>query len=233
MITQILNFGMPSPIDIEIDGANVRDNRVVANQILDEVRRVPGVVDARIQQRFDYPDFDIDVDRTKAQQNGLTERDVAGSLLETLSGSFQTAPMFFLNWKNGVNYQVAAQAPQYDIQSLQDIRNIPITGSSGSRAILADVATISRSQEMATVDHYNIRRVVDVYAMRGGPRPRRGGAGHHAHRRGQPRPAVARQFRDHTRPTRDHAALNISLAGVGLLDFTRRSADRCELPVLA
>jgi multidrug efflux pump subunit AcrB len=164
MITQILNFGMPSPIDIEIEGANVSDNRVVANQILDEVRRVTGVVDARIQQRFDYPDFEIDVDRTKAQQNGLTEHDVAGSLLETLSGSFQTSPLFFLNWKNGVNYQVAAQAPQYDIQSLHDIRNIPITGSSGSQAILADVATISRSQEMATVDHYNIRRVVDIYA---------------------------------------------------------------------
>jgi multidrug efflux pump subunit AcrB len=164
MITQILNFGMPSPIDIQIEGANVTDNRVVANQILEEVRRVTGVVDARVQQRFDYPDLQIDVDRTKAQQNGLTERDVAGSLLATLSGSFQTEPMFFLNWKNGVNYQVAAQAPQYDIQSLHDIRNIPITGASGNRAILADVASISRAQEMAAVDHYNIRRVIDIYA---------------------------------------------------------------------
>jgi multidrug efflux pump subunit AcrB len=164
MITQILNFGMPSPIGIQIDGDNVRGNRIVADQILEQVRQVPGVVDAHIQQRFDYPDFDIDVDRTKAQQNGLTERDVADSVLETLSGSFQTAPIFFLNPKNGVNYQVAAQTPQYDIQSLHDIRNIPVTGSSGSRAILADVATISRSQEMAAVDHYNIRRVIDVYA---------------------------------------------------------------------
>ena len=164
MITQILNFGMPSPIDIQIEGANVTDNRVVADQILEEVRRVTGVVDARVQQRFDYPDLQIDVDRTKAQQNGLTERDVAGSLLATLSGSFQTEPMFFLNWKNGVNYQVAAQAPQYDIQSLHDIRNIPITGASGNRAILADVASISRAQEMAAVDHYNIRRVIDIYA---------------------------------------------------------------------
>jgi len=164
MITQILNFGAPSPIDIQIDGADVRDNRVVADRILGEVRQVPGVVDARIQQRFDYPDLDVSVDRTKAEQDGLTERDVVGSLLETLSGSAQTTPMFFLNWKNGVNYQVAAEAPQYDIQSLSDIRNIPITGASGNRAILADVATISRSQEMAAVDHYNIRRVVDIYA---------------------------------------------------------------------
>jgi len=165
MITQILNFGMPSPIDIQIDGANVRNNRVVADQILDQVHRVPGVVDARIQQRFDYPDFEVDVDRTKAQQNGLSQRDVASGVLETLSGSSQTAPMFFLNWKNGVNYQVAVQAPQYDIQSLHDIRNIPITAATGgSRAILADVATISRSQEMAAVDHYNTRPVIDIYA---------------------------------------------------------------------
>ena len=105
-----------------------------------------------------------DVDRTKAQQNGLTERDVASSVLNTLSGSFQTTPMFFLNSKNGVNYKVAAQTPQYDIQSLHDLQNIPVTGSAGSRAILADIATISRSQEMAAVDHYNIRRVVDIYA---------------------------------------------------------------------
>jgi multidrug efflux pump subunit AcrB len=163
--TQILNFGLPSPIDVQIDGNNVDANHVVADRILDQVRSVPGVVDARIQQDFDYPLFQINVDRTKAQQNGLTEQNVAGSVLDTLSGSFQTAPMFFLNQKNGVNYNLAAMAPQYDIQSLQDIRNIPVTGPAQRLpAILANVATISRSQEMAAVDHYNIRRVIDVYA---------------------------------------------------------------------
>jgi CzcA family heavy metal efflux pump len=164
MITQILNFGIPSPIDIQIEGNNVDGNRVVADKILNQVRGVPGVVDARIQQQFDYPDFEVAVDRTKAQQNGLSERDVASSIVDTLSGSFQTAPMFFLNPQNGVNYQVAAQAPQYDIQSIHDLQNIPVTGPAAiGPAILADVATIKRSQEMAAVDHYNIRRVIDIY----------------------------------------------------------------------
>jgi multidrug efflux pump subunit AcrB len=165
MITQILNFGLPAPIDVRIDGADVNGNRVVADNILEQVRKVPGIVDARIQQRFDYPDFQVDVDRTKAQQAGLTEADVASSVLNTLSGSFQTSPMFFLNGKNGVNYSLAAQTPQYDMQSLQDMQNIPVTGPAAhQQAILANVATIKRSQEMAAIDHYNIRRVIDVYA---------------------------------------------------------------------
>jgi CzcA family heavy metal efflux pump len=165
MITQILNFGLPAPIDVQIDGADINANHAVADRILQQVRNVPGIVDARIQQNFDYPDLDISVDRTKAQQNGLTERDVANSVLDTLSGSFQTAPMFFLNQQNGVSYNLAAQAPQYDIQSLHDMQNIPVTGpAERAPAILADLATVDRSTEMAAVDHYNIRRVVDVYA---------------------------------------------------------------------
>jgi CzcA family heavy metal efflux pump len=165
MITQILNFGLPSPIDIQISGKDINANRAVADHMLQKIRRIPGIVDARIHQKFDYPTFQITVDRTKAQQNGLTENDVASSVLDTLSGSFQTSPMFFLNRKNGVNYNLATMAPQYDIQSLQDLQNLPITGT-GQRApaILADVATISRSQEMAAVDHYNIARVIDIYA---------------------------------------------------------------------
>jgi CzcA family heavy metal efflux pump len=164
MITQILNFGIPSPIDIQIEGNNIEANRPVADKILAQVRTVPGVVDARIQQQFDYPNFEVTVDRTKAQQSGLTEHDVASSVVDALSGSFQTAPLFFLNPTNGVNYQVAAQAPQYSIQSIRDLQNVPVTGpTSQGLAILADVATIKRSQEMASVDHYNIRRVIDIY----------------------------------------------------------------------
>jgi CzcA family heavy metal efflux pump len=165
MITQILNFGLPAPIDVRIDGSDINGNREVANKILEQVRKVPGIVDARIQQRFDYPDFQIDVDRTKAQQAGLTEADVTSSVLNTLSGSFQTTPLFFLNGKNGVNYSLAAQTPQYDMTSLQDIQNIPVAGPAAhQQAILANVATIKRSQEMAAIDHYNIRRVIDIYA---------------------------------------------------------------------
>jgi CzcA family heavy metal efflux pump len=165
MITQILNFGLPAPVDVQIDGNNIEANHIVADKILDQVRNVPGIVDARIQQQFDYPNFFVNVDRTKAQQNGLTERDVANSVLDTLSGSFQTAPMFFLNGTNGVSYDLAAQAPQYDIQSLRDLQNIPVTGPAERQpAILADLATIDRSHEMAAVDHYNIRRVIDIFA---------------------------------------------------------------------
>jgi multidrug efflux pump subunit AcrB len=191
MVTQIINFGLPAPIDIQIDGADVQGNRRVAEQMLNELRRVPGLVDLRIQQPFDYPKFDVAVDRTKAGQGGFTERDLANSLLVSLSGSFQTTPTFFLNWQNGVNYNLATQTPQYRIQSLSDIENIPIT-SAGSAAgattetrkattgtatataaptpggparpgILADVASITRAAEPESVSHYNIRRVVDIY----------------------------------------------------------------------
>jgi len=165
IVTQILNFGLPAPVDIQIDGADVESNREVANNILSQLRHVPGIVDARIQQNFDYPKFHIAVDRTKAAQGGYTARDVATSLLVSLSGSFQTTPTFFLNWQNGVNYNLVEQTPQYAIQSLQDLQNIPITSLTMQRPeILADVASITRSNEMAVLNHYNIRRVVDVYA---------------------------------------------------------------------
>jgi multidrug efflux pump subunit AcrB len=125
---------------------------------------VPGLVDLRLQQRFDYPKFDVLVDRTKAGQGGFSMRDLAGSLLVSLSGSAQTTPTFFLNWQNGVSYSLATQTPQYRIQSLQDLQNIPITAPAAARpGILADVAAINRASEMAVLSHYNIRRVVDIH----------------------------------------------------------------------
>ena len=163
--TQILNFGLPAPVDIQIDGADVESNRAVADRMLEQIRHVPGITDARLQQDFDYPKFHIDVDRTKAAEGGYTPRDVANSLLVSLSGSFQTTPTFFLNWQNGVNYNLVEQTPQYSIQSLQDLQNIPITSTAATRPeILADVASITRSNEMEVLNHYNIRRVVDIYA---------------------------------------------------------------------
>jgi multidrug efflux pump subunit AcrB len=165
IVTQILNFGLPAPVDIQIDGADVLSNRAVADRILEQIRHVPGVTDARIQQDFDYPKFHIAIDRTKAAEGGYTPRDIANSLLVSLSGSFQTTPTFFLNWQNGVNYNLVEQTPQYAIQSLQDLQNIPISSATAPRPeILADVASISRSHEMEVLSHYNIRRVVDVYA---------------------------------------------------------------------
>jgi len=165
IVSQILNFGIPAPLDIQIDGSNLEGNREVADKMLEELRRVPGIVDARIQQRFDYPALNIAVDRVKAAQSGLTEHDVASSVLNILSGSNQVTPMFFLNQENGVNYRLTAQAPQYDIQSLQNIANIPVSADGGrANQILGNVATIKRASEMAVISHYNIRRVVDIYA---------------------------------------------------------------------
>jgi len=164
IITQILNFGLPAPIDVQIEGSDLDGNRRMADRILNDLRRVSGLVDLRIQQDFDYPMFNVTVDRTKAASGGLTPRDVAVSVLLSLSGSFQVAPTFFLDWKNAVAYPLVAQAPQYTLESLQDLENISLSSPGGTRpAILADVASISRANEPAVVSHYNIRRVVDIY----------------------------------------------------------------------
>ncbi len=164
MVTQVLNFGVPAPIDIQLEGADIDGNRQVADKMLDQLRHVPGLTDLRIQQAFDYPTFDVDVDRTKASQGGFSERSVATSVLNSLSGSFQITPMFFLNWNNGVNYNLVTQTPQYRVQSLQDLQNTPITASGNPRpGILANVASIHRSSEMQVISHYNIRRIVEIY----------------------------------------------------------------------
>ncbi|MEZ2345483.1 efflux RND transporter permease subunit [Terriglobus sp. RCC_193] len=169
--TQILNFGIPAPIDIQIEGNNIAASKAQADKILAQLREVPGLTDLRIQQPFNGPTLSVDVDRTKALQGGFTPRDVSQSLLNTLSGSFQVTPMFFLNWKNGVNYNMAAQTPQYKMDTVQDLQNVPINRSTsiaagtgnGQPAILSDMATVKRGTEMTVVNHYNIRRVVDIY----------------------------------------------------------------------
>jgi CzcA family heavy metal efflux pump len=164
IVTQVLNFGLPAPIDIQIDGADLDGNRKVADKMLGELRHVRGLTDLRIQQPADYPVFDIDVDRTKASQGGFNERSVASSVLNSLSGSFQVQPLFFLNWNNGVQYNLVTQTPQYRVQSLQDLQNTPITAAGNPRpGILANVASIHRSNEMEVISHYNIRRLVEIY----------------------------------------------------------------------
>jgi CzcA family heavy metal efflux pump len=164
IVTQILNFGLPAPVDVQFDGTNIQANRAVANKVLNQLRQIPGIADLRIQQQFDYPDFRIAVDRTKAAEAGYTARDVASSLLVSLSGSFQTSPTFFLNWNNGVNYNVVTQTPQYHVQSLQDLQNTPISAqTSKTPTILANVSSISRGDEMEVINHYNIHRVIDIY----------------------------------------------------------------------
>jgi len=164
IVTQILNFGIPAQIDVQIEGSDVAASHEMADTILTQLHQVPGLTDLRIQQPLDYPTFDISVDRTKAIQGGYTEHDVATQVLNTLSGSFQVTPMFFLNQQNGVNYNLVAQAPQYRLQSLADLQNIPIGATGGAAPeILGDIASISRSHEMESISHYNIRRVIDVF----------------------------------------------------------------------
>ncbi len=130
IVTQILNFGLAAPIDIQIVGPNLYGDRALAERVLNEVRYVPGAADARIQQPFDLPNMTVDVDRTRAQAIGLTQQNVAQSLLVALSGSFQTTPSFYLDPRNGVSYNVAVQAPQYLIQSLAQLKSLPVTGGS-------------------------------------------------------------------------------------------------------
>jgi multidrug efflux pump subunit AcrB len=164
IVTQILNFGLPSPIDIQFETADLPSSRKIANTMLEQLHHVPGLVDLRIQQPDDYPVLNVDVDRTKAAQGGYSLRDVGSSLQNLLSGSSQLSPLFFLNYKNGINYSIVAQAPQYDIQSLNDLLNVPLSSPTAKQPeILADVANIHRTTEMETVNHYNIRRTLDIY----------------------------------------------------------------------
>ncbi|HTD16439.1 MAG TPA: efflux RND transporter permease subunit [Chthoniobacterales bacterium] len=164
IVTQILNFGLPAPIDVQIEGNDVVKSQQIAETIMAQMRQVPGLVDLRVQQPLDYPTLEVAVDRVKAGQAGLTEQNVAASVLNALSGSFQITPMFFVNWKNGVDYNLVAQTPQYRFQSMNDLLNIPLNANGGTNSeILGDVASVSRGHEMAIVNHYNIRRVIDIY----------------------------------------------------------------------
>jgi multidrug efflux pump subunit AcrB len=165
IVTQILNFGLPAPIDVQIEGSDDAGNRKVAAAMMDKLRQVPGLVDLRLQQPNDYPVLNVDIDRTKASQGGYTTRDLGSSSLNILSGSTQLTPQFYLNPKNGVTYNIVAETPQYQIQSLQDLQNIPLTSPTAKRPeILADIASIKRSSEMPIISHYNVRRVLDIYA---------------------------------------------------------------------
>jgi multidrug efflux pump subunit AcrB len=168
IVSQILNFGLPAPIDIKIVGANVGGDLALASKIVDQLKQVPGAVDVHIQQPYDSPRFNIEMNRSQAQQLNITAHDIATSVLVSLSGSFQTSPTFFLDPKNGVTYNIAVQAPQYNISSLQDLENVPIRGATASATatpqILANVADITRNSEPGAIYHYNIRPTIDIYA---------------------------------------------------------------------
>ena len=164
MVSQILNFGLPAPIDVQVLGPDFEDNRAFADHLLQQVKYIPGTTDLRIQQPFNQPTLYVDINRTKAQQVGYSTHDVAGSVLVALSGSFQTSPTFWLNPKSGVSYSIAAESPQYEMDTLQDLQNIPVTApGTATPQILGNVANIRRGQELGTVSHYNIAPVIDLY----------------------------------------------------------------------
>jgi multidrug efflux pump subunit AcrB len=164
IVSQILNFGLPAPIDIQVSGPNLIANHAFATGLLSQLRTVPGAVDLRIHQLFDLPRIQVNVDRTKALESGYSQLDVANSLLISLSGSSQTQPSYWLDPKNGVTYSLVAQTPQYDISSVGDLDNIPITSEGVHRPeILGDVISTKRQSEMAVVSHYNIQRAIDIF----------------------------------------------------------------------
>jgi multidrug efflux pump subunit AcrB len=161
IVSQILNFGAPAPIDVQVVGPSP-DNHQVANQLLDSFRRIPGLADLRIQQVFNLPELEVHTDRTRAEQLGITESDIANDLLLTLSGSGQIAPTFWLNPQNGISYPIVAQAPQYLMTSLQDLANVPIDAPGGTQ-VLGGLATITRGFGPAVVDHYDAQPIIDIY----------------------------------------------------------------------
>jgi multidrug efflux pump subunit AcrB len=165
MVSQILNFGLPAPIDIQILGNDLAGNRAYANSLLNQVRYVSGIADVRIQQPFDQPYMHLSVDRTKAQEVGFNTQAIAQNVLISLGGSFQTSPTYWLDPKNRVSYQVSTQTPQYRVASLQDLANMPITGPTPNAppSLLASFASVQRGSGTAVVSHYNIQPSIDIY----------------------------------------------------------------------
>jgi CzcA family heavy metal efflux pump len=165
IVSQILNFGAPAPIDLQVRGADTARNFAYANKLLASIKRIPGIADARIQQSASNPTFNIDVDRTRAQYVGLTERDVTNSLVVNLAGSSQVAPTYYLNPENGVSYSIVMQTPQFAIDSLSKLETLPISAAgSASAPILGGIADIKRSTSSAVVSQYDIQSLVQIYA---------------------------------------------------------------------
>ncbi|MEH2035191.1 efflux RND transporter permease subunit [Nostoc sp.] len=166
IVAQILNFGLPAPIDIQVIGPakNRRDNYKIAKQIKTQIAQIPGAVDVHLHQVVDAPDLRINVDRSQAQRSGLTQRDVANNLLTSLSSSGQTSPNFWLDPIKGVSYLIAVQVPQYKLNSLEKIQNTPVANGSNSSQLLSNLAVVQRGKAPAVVNHYNVQPVFNIYA---------------------------------------------------------------------
>jgi multidrug efflux pump subunit AcrB len=165
MVGQILNFGLPAPIDVQIVGNDLEGNRKYADALLAKMKYVSGTVDLRIQQPFDEPYLRFRVERTKAEELGFTAYDIARNMLVSLSGSFQTSPTFWVDPKNHVSYQIATQTPQYWADTLEQVQNIPVTGTDPTAppSLMASLVSMQRGSGMAVVSHYNVAPVIDIF----------------------------------------------------------------------
>src|ERR1700733_2165351 len=164
IVSQTLNFGLPSPIDVQIVGLDVAANHLYADDLLQRLRKIPGAVDLRIQQAADYPRLNVDVDRTKAQLLGLTQQNVASNMLISLAGSVQTQPSFWIDPVGGTQYSVVSQTPQYNLETQNQLAMTPLTnGVGGPAQVLANVATFHRGVAPAVVSHYDSLPVIDIY----------------------------------------------------------------------
>jgi multidrug efflux pump subunit AcrB len=165
IVSQILNFGLPAPVDIQVMGADMRGNYDIAQGIANRLRQIPGTADVHVQQMMSLPTLYLDMDRTRINQVGLNAQEVAQSVLISLSGSFQTAPNFWLNPKNGVSYNIAIQTPQYRMTSVQDLMNTPVNSASAQAPqVLGNLVQLTPVARPAVVNHYNVQPVIDVYA---------------------------------------------------------------------
>lgn len=165
MVSQILNFGLPAQIDLQVLGSALEENHTLAEHMMEQISHIPGVTDLRIQQPFNLQTWTVNVDRIRAQQVGYSQREVAADILTSLSGSFQTSPTFYLNPQNRVTYNIAVQTPQYEVMDLQQLTNFPIAinGNGQQPQILGNLASVDRGSEQGTVSHYNARSVIDIY----------------------------------------------------------------------
>ncbi|WP_392533072.1 efflux RND transporter permease subunit [Nostoc sp. C117] len=166
IVTQILNFGLPAPVDVQVIGParNRKANYKIAKQIKTKIAQIPGAVDVHLHQVLDAPELRINVDRSQAQRIGLTQRDVANNLLTSLSSSGQTSPNYWLDPVKGVSYLIAVQVPQYKLNSLAKLENTPIAGNSNSPQLLSNLAVVQRGTAASVVNHYNVQPVFDIYA---------------------------------------------------------------------
>ncbi len=165
IVSQILNFGSPAPIDVMVNGPDKVKDEAYATELMKRITPIPGAVDVRLEQSSHYPEFGVDVDRTRAGELGISERDVTNSLVVNLASSFQVAPTFWLNPKNGVSYPVVIQTPQYQLDTLEDLKNMPITSASETTPqMLGGISDIRREDTDAVESHYAIQPAFDVYA---------------------------------------------------------------------